>query len=592
MNFPPVLSTIPESHVICSRKEAESGKLSFRTDGKGREFISFRDDASRLEWKISRSHADASKVCAHITEWMSSQDLNVSCLVTVPDERASVFAKEQIELVEAVCSSFLVGKSLGDISASAWQVVGDDLDDLLSSGSPFSHASSFSSDEVVPETNSVRIKSVLDFQRLVRRVERYSDLRGAVFIRFVLFKESRIVHLAFMHAQLASASLTIVPTIRAAKKSGTQPRSHPLTLTQKCIVPLLSGNAKPFIVIDTSTLNDSNAVIFQSLFDVSEKICLTALPCQREAGGLRIEEFDVIESIDKLPPRKKKGERTQSVLSIDNSSDESKISARKKNLGAKKISPPPVYTEAQLVEDIDQLDLELTKLNSNEEVEELRSKNLVLKSELDKAAVGSGGNAYTGHLVNEVKQLRQELAAVETERRKYQTSKRLIDSLVEKSNKMKVELGQKSAKIDDMKKSDSVLKHELAELKQNCEYLLDTNRRLNVDLEEAQSVPAAKPVSIDSFYHEFLFPFGRKREMEKSFLSLHDLLHRIERNVAVNCPSSVLDVRKSGAQLEKLKDSVNELLSASEKLEISAATLIKSHANRGRPSTTTKTRSS
>jgi hypothetical protein len=81
-----------------------------------------------------------------------------------------------------------------------------------------------------------------------------------------------------------------------------------------------------------------------------------------------------------------------------------------------------------------------------------------------------------------------------------------------------------------------------------------------------------------------LFPFQSKREMEKSFITLHDSLAKIERAVAVNCPAVVLDVKRSSDSMHRLKDAVNELLSASEKLEISAVTLLKSSAAGKTPS--------
>jgi chromosome segregation ATPase len=344
-----------------------------------------------------------------------------------------------------------------------------------------------------------------------------------------------------------------------------------MNLTQRCLSPLLAGNAKPFIVIDTSSASEENILTFQSLFDLGEKLCLTALPCEPEPAALRIEDFEVIESMDKVPPRK-----PLEVKNCPPNAPKVKVHLN---------GPKPRKEKKEIPDVINQLD-ELEKeigsdvLGYEREIEGLRTQNMVLKCEVDKLSATSsaeGGNAYTSHLVTEVKQLRAELLNVENDRRKYETSKRLIESLIEKSNKLKAEVSSKNAKIDQLREQETVYKSELCELKKNCEYLLETNRALNLELENARALKSIrKPeTSIESFYHDFLFPFNRKKEMGKAILTIHESLQRVERSVAVNAPSSVLDVRRSLSTLAKLKDCINELVSAGEKLEISAVTLIK-----------------
>jgi hypothetical protein len=251
----------------------------------------------------------------------------------------------------------------------------------------------------------------------------------------------------------------------------------------------------------------------------------------------------------------------------------------------RKLPKPTQPEEDSLLQELSQLELELrnqTSADEISEVEQLRAKNLALKCEVDRlAASGDHSNSYSNHLVQEVKSLRMELARTEAERRKYETSKRLLDTLMDKSNKLKLENASKTGKIEEMKKLESVLRSELAELKRNCEFLINENRQLGQQVEEIKNRPSSSPMetTVESFYHEFLFPFNRKKETAKTLVSMHETLQKIERAVAVNAPSSLLDVRRCQASTEKVKEFVNELISASEKLEVSAVTLIKKYSN-------------
>ena len=585
-----VVSVLPEVHLV-----QISDLLKIRTDARQKEFVSFREDDSHLEWKITHAHEEMSTCAALISSWNGSQKLNASIFSSVPLSEPTVFSKVQTELLETICASFMSGKSIGDICVSAWIINGDSLEDVLRPDSAVVDASAAQTSELVPETDSVRVRSVLDFQRFIRRLEHSVDQQTeALFLRFVLFKDSRILHFIFIRDNVGVTALNVIPSCRISRKAGTPVVNRSMTLCQRCLVPLLAGNAKPFFVIDASQVTESSILTYQSLFDLGEKMCITALPCEPEQVVLKIEDFEVIESMDKLPPRKpltlkNSPDSTQLVtqpaaspkLSVHLPSPSPPKSSSKGPRKAKKESPR--LSEEDVLKQLEDLERDIggDVIGYEKEIEDLRAKNMVLKCEVDKLSAsssGESGNAYTSHLVSEVKHLRQELLNVETEKRKYETSKRLLDSLIEKSNKLKAESQGKSTKIEELRKHESTLKAELAELKKNCEYLLESNRVLNLELEQARKTNSARERrtdTIDSFYHDFLFPFNHKREMAKSVVSMHETLQRVERAVAVNAPSALLDVRRSLAHLEKLKDYVNELVAASEKLEISAVTLIK-----------------
>ena len=560
------MSVIPETHIIRG-----SDAFKSRTDAKQKEFVSLVDDDSYLEWKVSRVHESQSSCASQIWTWMNSSNLNTTICCTGGASEV-LLSKPRVEFLESVCSGFLSSKPLGQICGSVWTTSSEFLEDILRPEAACDHPAGGVSVDVVPETESVRIRSALDFQRLLRRIEHsLSSSVDALFLRFVLFSESKIVHFVFLNDVHAVKNLGPIPSCRVSRKSGTTSYPDSMNLTQRCLSPLLAGNAKPFIVIDTSSASEENILTFQSLFDIGEKMCLTALPCEPEPTALRIEDFEILDSMDKVPPRK--------PLDVKNApSTAPKV---KVHLNGPKPRKPKKETP-DVMNQLDELEREIGSdvLGYEKEIEGLRTQNMVLKCEVDKLSATSsadGGNAYTSHLVTEVKQLRAELLSVENDRRKYETSKRLVESLIEKSNKLKAEVGSKSAKIEQLREQETVYKSELSELKKNCEYLLETNRSLNLELENARSSKLIrKPeTSIESFYHDFLFPFNRKKEMGKAILTIHESLQRIERSVAVNAPSSVLDVRRSLSTLDKLKDCINELVSAGEKLEISAVTLIK-----------------
>ena len=581
-------SVIPEVHILDAAKPDHVSHLSYRTDHKGKERVSFSEDDSRLEWRISKSHSDNLSVSSSISPWITNEGLNSTIYVTVPESAGSLFSKDQIEFLESMCLSFITAKQSKDLCASGWEVCADHIDDLLSSTPNLIPAADQNEEDIVPETNSVRINSVLDFEKFIRRLEQGTEPNAtALFIRLVLFQESKIIHFMFSRMSIAVHSLSAIPAARIARKSGTYVSSGRLSVVQRCLLPLLAGNSKPFLVIDVTGVGEADTVQCQSLLDLGEKLCLCALPCFPEGGGsqLRMADFEIVHSIDALPPRTKQaGRKIKSVPSVDVS------------VASEAVPPVDHSIEQELRQDISLLDAELdggrkrqepspSTIDTYEgEITELKAKNLILRSEIDRLKLGGGGttgvgaNAYTAHLVTEVKQLRQELLSVEVERRKYSTSKRLVESLIEKSNKGKAEVAAKAAKMDELKRSEEAMRTELKEMKKNCDFLLESNRKLQSEMEEmkrAELEAESRAPTIDSFYHQFLFPFNGKRDMEKSMVHLFELLAKIERNCAINCPSALLDVRKSIASLDKIKDCANQLIAASEKLEVSAVTVLK-----------------
>jgi hypothetical protein len=102
-------------------------------------------------------------------------------------------------------------------------------------------------------------------------------------------------------------------------------------------------------------------------------------------------------------------------------------------------------------------------------------------------------------------------------------------------------------------------------------------------LENAAKAEAENKPTVDSLYHQFLFPFNSKRDLGKQIVALAELIIKLERNCAINNPSAVLDIRKAAATVESIKERANELINASEKLEISCMTLLKRRAETGKP---------
>ena len=559
-----IVSVLPETHVVAGF-DSSGCMLSRRIEQKSKAYISLRDDESHLEWRVTKCHEQLSNSTSSVSEWMSTQGFNVTFFCTVSG-KGPVLTKPQLAIIESICGPFVVGKSTGAMCASAWRIDGLKMHDILCRETDHMQGSD-EDGEFVPETDSVRIRTPLDLQRFLRRLEHSVEADSVAFVRMVLFDENRIVHFVFAKDNDAVKMLSVIPQARMARKSGS-PFAHLLKgLSERCLSPLLAGNAKPFIIIDAAEVSDSNVLTYQTLFDIGEKMCITALPCESELN-LQIEDFEIIDSMDKLPP----------FRPVDRKSVNADRNPRV-SVHLDEVSRPKSASKTRQEEDV------LTTKDPMIEVDELRAKNLTLRCELDRLAAAAlpsneGGNAYTNHLVAEVKQLRSELLNLETEKRKYETSKRLIDSLIEKSNKLKTESACRASKLDEFGKRESLLKTELTELKRNCEVLLQENRSLNLELDrvkldQSSTGPRSGGGTVESFYHEFLFPFNRKRDLGKTLVGINEALQKIERTVAINAPSAVLDVRRCIGGVDKVKEMTNELIAASEKLEISSATLIK-----------------
>lgn len=574
------LSVLPEFHIIDEGLRAESSSITNRSDSKKKVFISFRGDDSRLEWRISQSHEGSASVCRLLRDWSTSTKLNVSIAVSAAPGCASVPSSDQVEMMDLVVAKSFSGEE-GLIVASACEISGESLDDLLSHGAFTTNEPNRLEPEVVPELVSVCIKSMLDYQKFVRRIEQSVSANASlVIVRFVLFESSRIIHFIFAKPETLIKDVAVVSSVRAIRKYR-QPIPSGLSLAQRCLIPIMAGNAKPYFVVPIGPIEESNATLYQGLFDAGEKLCLTALPCVPEGDGLplKIRDFDIIDSIDVLPIRKAK---VSSIPSVDSSMSSLEISQES-------VIKSDLLNLDMALHAVQTFEVPRSPVMESDEVTELKSKNLALRCEIDKLKTsGSVGNttAYTNHLLSEVKQLRQELLAVETERRKYLTSKRLVESLMEKSNKTRDDLHAKSVKIDELKKSEKAVREELHAVQKDCQTLVARNKELEAEIERLKNAAKAeaenKP-TVDSLYHQFLFPFNSKRDWGKQIVALAELMIKLERNCAINNPSAVLDIRKAAATVESIKDRANELIGASEKLEISCMTLLKRRAETGKP---------
>lgn len=575
-----LLSVIPEVHVVFPKGRSGGGVSTFssRTDNKGKEFVTISDDTPRLEWRISKSHRDILSVSGILARWIQNERLNIAILLSTDDSQGELLSGAHLELFDAVCSSFVIPSNGTRVCACAWSITSAGLDDLLTSG--FVVSDSFGEGEVVPETTSVKLDSVVEYQKFLRRIQTSvsSDPHTVLFVRFAVFTETTgevfLVHVVLTKLNRNFLeSISVIPSVRNAKKTGCALPSN-LSLAQACLLPLMTGNSKPFIILPlvNQALSDSSAVLYQSIFDACEKICLVSLPCAREERA-QLQDFDTVERVDLLEKRRPAERRSVVVEDLTPMSPE-------------KSPPNPDPLEEVIRHDLDRLDSELGRIARPDdsslvemyetELSEVKSKNLLLRNELDKMRLGGSsgfgtGNAYTSHLVNEVKGLRAELVALEAEKRKYLTSKRLVESLVEKTNKMKVDLSGKASKIKEMEAVGKSVKLELAELRSNCEKLLVDNAAL---LEHSQKAPPDPTLQFRSVYKEFLFPFDGKKDLERYLVRLNEALQKLERTVAVACPSAVMEVRRSLETLEKVRVNVNTLISACERLEVSAGCIL------------------
>ena len=542
-------SVIPEVHVILDkpRKGIESA-ISSCADVNGNHFVSIFDNGRDVEWKVSQTYNDHASASSPVTRWLLCNSLNTCVFLGVLKDAPFLLGRDEIDFVDSVTSAFILPKSGKSVCASAWTITGDIFDDLLSSGRVTESEDSSLLQEIVPVTISVKLSTLCEYQKFISRIQ--SCPSSFLFIRFAVF-DPIIGSVYFVHIIMSRMgrnlidNLRVIPEIRSEKKIN-KPISIRLSLIQKYLIPLLAGNSKLFLFLPILHHNDG------VIMDICEKICLVALACTKEKNA-KIDDYEVIQKMDLLINRK----------------DELKVV--EKNIVCEQ-------EVEQLETEVSRLDMKLvSQVDDSTEIFDLKAKNLTLKAEIDRLKMGNpvDNKLYASHLVSEVKTLRANLLAVESDKRKYLTSRRLVESLVEKTNKLKSDLDQKSGKLKEAESTNKMLKNELNLIRIECENLVKDNESLVCELEKPVTDPS---LQFKSLYQEFLFPFDKSKQLQSGILSVHDSLKKIQRHVQIHSPSIGLEVARGMELMESVRAHVNTLLAASDKLQISAGCILSNTA--------------
>ena len=548
-----LISAIPEVHLIVPHSSSNASSVfSCRADKNGKEFVSIANDVPRLEWRITKSHVDTVSVASQISRWVFTESLNTTIVLGVPDSCASLLQSGQIDFLDSVCSSFVVPKEGKSVCASAWTISGDFVDDLLARGPGLNM--SVTTEDFVPVVVSVALDSLVEYQKFLRRVSIAADV--VLFLRFALFSSSGTVHMVhFIVSRLNRSlleSLSPIPAARTLEKTKSRVKDPAASLTTRCMRALLARDSRPFVILwlsEITHLTGTQTVFYQCLFDMCERLCLVALLCGRE-GLAKVDDFKIVSRMDLL--------------------------VRRSHVSAPQVEPdvcvpavaPDDISETALEADLSRLERQLDDGPDDtfdvyeNEISELKAKNLILRTEIDRLKISGGEgapNAYTSHLVAEVKSLRGQLLQFEQDKRKYLTSKRLVDSLVEKTNKLKSELAQKNKNRTDFDAVNANLRSELDQLRTDCEKLLAENASLRRVPTESTSH------QFRALYTEFLFPFKDAKQVEKCLVRMFEIMRKFE----------VSENQKRGIEtLDKLRLMVNSLIAASQKLEMSAACML------------------
>jgi chromosome segregation ATPase len=145
-----------------------------------------------------------------------------------------------------------------------------------------------------------------------------------------------------------------------------------------------------------------------------------------------------------------------------------------------------------------------------------------------------------------------------------------------------MDVSSRDERIEKIMDNEKNLRTELLRLKENCEYLLQQNRELELGyhqqsqphrapkimhaLEPSRNSPPIDHVArVSSLYKQFLFPFRGRSEVEKMIKKLKEYLGR---NDGGSIPAMKL--------FDTLESRICDLMNACEKLEVSAYCLIKS----------------
>ena len=523
-----VTSSVPETHLLRDNM-VSSQSFTTRINQKGKLFVSVFDDSPKLEWKISCTHANTNRFIDALSGPVLKRFLYTTLFISQPEGHPldgktvtniidGFLSKEPCCNQPIIVSSFYISL----VDSSRFDLVNHE--NLENSSQP----------------SRVRVASVIHYEKLMRRIFHFNASKpaGALIIEAVSKSDSSRSRRSVVvsHASPALVSiLSNVANVRSLMKRGNPPQFK--TFLDRLLSQYLNNGSHLIMLVIEPPKSFPGLEVYEKLFDALERMSLTALPASSLPADIRVQ----YESVDQLPNEPVRDRPTT-------------------------ITTPSSESSHQAVSD------------QECEIADLRAKNLQLKHELDKYRLGGavGGSAYSSHLVNEVKRLRAELETMETEKRKYATSRRLIDSLVDKSNKLSSELESRSERIDKLLLNEKILKTELGNFRDHCQYLVAQNRELELGY-PTESKPAnvsEPPQRVDSLYKQFLFPFRGKNELEGKLKKLTDHLAKIGQKT--NCGHSpILEIDRANKTVDDIRGRILDLVSASEKLEISAYCLIK-----------------
>ena len=535
--------SVPELHLV----RAHAGNLEvFRTrmNPKGRVFVSVFEDSPRLEWKISHSHNCQAAFNDVLKSQTVSQIHDLTILVVLP-EGVPLFGKTLADIVDALVSKAPSLNQPVRISCTHANAATDPVKlDIVSS----------TQTDVSNVPTSVQVSSLVHYEKLMRRFTRQLNDQSAGYLVMEAISGTNTVSIrrTFVISNISVPLVTNLSQVANARSLLKRGNAVTFKTDSDRLFSRTLNNGSHLMLTVLEPSSSTGLEIYEQLFDALERMSLTALPAQ----PIGIGKLD-FESVDQLPPL-----TTEQTVS----------EPREPTPSPALIVTPSSHSSG----DFTDYELEITNL---------RAKNLALKHELDKYRLGgaAGGSAYSTHLVNEVKKLRADLEATETEKRKYATSRRLIDSLVEKSNKLSGEIEARNDRIDRLLGNEKILKTELSKMRDHCEYLVGQNRELELGYapSEVREIVRSSdpPQRIDSLYKQFLFPFRGKNELEMKLKKLMEFLAKVGQKASAG-HSVLLEIERANKLVDDIRGRVNDLIDASEKLEISAYCLIKNEQDK------------
>jgi len=587
--------SVPEVHLVKRQGKQTSSSFRVRLNPKGKQLVSVFDDIPKLEWRITSSYETTDEFSSFLRSGILTASLATCFTVIVPDS-VPLMSSDAMDIVDSLAA--MLGKKVEFktpifISASRLDTttgITDLVSGLCTDGPP-------------QKESAVKISSLIEYEKFIRKLN-HTENSSTTALKINLTDSEKMTTVLLLRTNRENIfQLSLIASLRSRRKTAPFTSPPEDQLATKWLAPYMASNTKLMMIVleppphapttaatRTVSENDSNLALYESLFDALEKISLTALG--GDGSWVTPQIGTVYETVTESPIMQHCSDRPQTTTRlVDAPLDDEKllefeIENLNMQLGTSPQGTSTTATTGAAMSTPITVPSEIS--HSADEIAELRAKNLSLRFELDKLRLSKmppPGNAvsnYSNHLLIELKKLRSEVEGMEIERRKFLTSKRLIDSLVEKSNKLKADCLVRDERIEKLNENERLLKLELSKMRDHCEYLLEENRSLELDRERGDTVGGGgnrrslpRPViattcntptephtaRVSSLYKQFLFPFRGRLEIEKIFSKLKS-------------PGIVVG-DKGSKLLTDLESRVLDLMSASEKLEVSAFCLIK-----------------